>query len=83
MWKAFKKGTLEEVQVGDKIYSERDDPGYYEINHFMPPHKPASSGKVSVYELNAEDERAEWTSVYYIGVIGCEYRWTGDNPPPW
>ncbi len=85
MWKVFKVNTEEEVNLGDIIDGES---GKYKVNHFMPPHKPSSSGKVSVFEMSdpehMEDStgpiKSTHTRVYYIGVIDCEYRWVGNGP---
>ena len=58
------KKTGEEVKVGDKVQLRHE--GEVTVTHFARPHKPASSGKVSVAgdKFNAE---------YFVGVIGAEW----------
>ena len=58
------KETKEEVKVGDKVRTGRGEE--VTVTHFARPHKPASSGKVSVAgdKFNAE---------YFVGVIGAEW----------
>jgi len=54
------------VQVGDIADTGRGE--MVEVDYFRPPHKPSSSGKVSVTTVNT-DQRSE----YYVGVIGAEW----------
>lgn len=57
--------TGEEVQVGDRILV---DGGLAKVDFFRPPHKPSSSGKVSVLH-DGDDMSVE----YYVGVIGAKW----------
>lgn len=58
------KETGEEVKVGDTVRTGRGEE--VRVTHFAPPHKPSSSGKVSV----AADQ---YNAEYYVGVIGAEW----------
>jgi hypothetical protein len=59
--------TREPVCVGDFVWlSNSKKPA--RVVHFTKPHKPSSSGKVTVKE--DDNER---TSEYYVGVIGAEW----------
>ncbi len=53
------------VKVGDLV--ELDDM-VVKIRYFREPHKPSSSGKVSVDIVNTDGERE-----FYVGVIGAEW----------
>jgi hypothetical protein len=56
----------DEVKEGDS-YTDRDgDVGT--ITYFRPPHKPSSSGKISVRKPGAQ-----WDSEYYVGVVGAKW----------
>jgi len=57
--------TQTPVQVGDITSTFRGED--VTVTYFRPPHKPASSGKISVKDEN--DRTAE----YYVGVIGAEW----------
>ena len=58
--------TREPVEIGDFVWlSGREKPAT--VIHFAKPHKPSSSGKVTVRD---SDER---TSEYCVGVIGAEW----------
>ena len=54
----------EEVKIGDKV--QADSREEYEVIYFKPPHKPSSSGSVTV---KLEGELRE----FYVGVIGAEW----------
>ena len=54
-----------EVAVGDTVYL---DSGAYTVSYFDKPHKPASSGKVSVRRIGSEKG---FSHEYYVGVIGA------------
>jgi hypothetical protein len=72
----LKHGEIVEVQVGDNVsVGSEDEPA--EIWYFRPPHKPASSGKVTVkYPSGGAAE-------YYVGVIGAEWIEREDRPEAW
>ena len=55
------EGTTREVKVGDEV--TLGDGETVTVTYFRPPHKPSSSGKVSV-DGNRE---------YYVSVIGAEW----------
>lgn len=55
-----------EVQVGDRARTFRGE--YCEVSYFRPPHKPASSGKVTV-KFTEDDIGME----YYVSVIGAQW----------
>jgi len=55
-----------EVQVGDKRETGRGE--VVEVTYFREPHKPSSSGKVSVVEEGLTGSRE-----YYVGVIGAKW----------
>ena len=59
------KQTGMPVLVGDM--ARLNDGTEVEITYFRPPHKPASSGKVSVKHASG------WTQEFYVGVIGAEW----------
>jgi hypothetical protein len=70
-WKDMKlvyKGTSQEVKVGDQIVT---DDAVFTVEHFTKPHKPASSGKVTVKLGDKFNKlvRAE----FYVSVIGAEW----------
>jgi len=52
------------VEVGDEILRSDDT---LTVTYFRPPHKPSSSGKVSVKSSKG------WTAEYFVGVIGAEW----------
>jgi len=55
-----------EVEVGDVRETSGGDT--VEVTYFRKPHKPSSSGKISVrHQLDG------WTSEYYVSVIGAEW----------
>ena len=57
--------TGKKVKVGDRIDLEHD--GSSMVDYFVKPHKPASSGKVTI--VNDQDQ----FSTYYVGVIGATW----------
>lgn len=57
------RGTGRAVGIGDKVRLNGEE---YTILHFAKPHKPSSSGKVSL-------SREGHTREYYVGVIGAEW----------
>jgi hypothetical protein len=69
------KDSIREVQIGDLV-ALRD--GDAEIQHFRPPHKSNSIGKVSVSYLNKD-----WTQEFYTSVIGAEWIDREDRPANW
>jgi hypothetical protein len=75
----------QEVEVGDVVYLplNRDDPSDTRVRRlvvecFRPPHKPSSSGKVTVRETFAGGESV--THEYYVGVIGATWIEREDRP---
>ena len=56
----------EEVKVGDVVETSRGEK--CTVKYFRPPHKPSSSGKVTV-----QLEGHEHCSEYYVSVIGAEW----------
>jgi len=54
----------EEVKVGDKVEIFRGDP--VTVVSFREPHKPGSSGKIIVQDLDHQNE-------FYVGVIGAKW----------
>lgn len=58
--------TQVEVKVGDII--TEDDGTQLKVEHFRQPHKPSSSGKVTV-SCEGENYQME----YFVGVIGAEW----------
>ena len=61
------KSTNKEVQIGDTVTLR--DGVLARIEYFTKPHKPSSSGKVTVFVLAGDQHVAE----YYVGVIGAEW----------
>jgi hypothetical protein len=61
--KTIKAGDL--VKLGDKILTTDGEP--VKVDYFRPPHKPSSSGKVSVE--NAAGNKHE----YFVNVIDAEW----------
>ena len=60
------------VEIGDVIaMTDDDDRIGLRVEYFRPPHKPSSSGKVSVRVLYRNGEESETTREYYVGVIGA------------
>jgi len=60
--------TGAEVKVGDTIKVERRDQTVeLRVDYFAEPHKPSSSGKVTVMESTGG------TSEYFVGVIGAKW----------
>jgi len=56
------------VEVGDKIlFADVDADEVVTVSFFRPPHKPSSSGKVSVKYDDGS------TTEVYVGVIGAEW----------
>lgn len=66
--KLIYKGTTREVKVGDVVAdpSRAADGVLGVVHYFRPPHKPSSSGKVTVQCAGAMRE-------YYVSVIGAEW----------
>jgi hypothetical protein len=64
------KRSGREVKIGDKIdIAGGGDPAeIVEVTYFRPPHKPSSSGKVSVKDVHSGQE-----SEFYVSVIGAEW----------
>lgn len=58
--------TQQPVRVGDTITNY--DGRSYTVEYFAQPHKPASSGKITVC-----DTQTNIRSEYYVGVIGAEW----------
>lgn len=57
------------AKIGDLVTSFRGAPGT--ISHFVPPHKPSSSGHISVkVSAGAPDSGASYN---YVGVWGLEW----------
>lgn len=56
--------TGEEVKVGDKVTLSNGVEA--EVEYFAKPHKPSSSGKVTV-------KTEYYTMEYYVSVIGAEW----------
>lgn len=59
--------TLETVKLGDFVTDFRGATG--RISHFVPPHKPGSTGHVSV-SIDGPGEREGYN---YVGVWGMEW----------
>ena len=63
-----------EVKVGDFIADTCDDGRTgYRIRYFRKPHKPSSSGKVSVSVVYNDGFESEYQREYYVGVIGATW----------
>ena len=60
------KATGKEVKVGDVVTMR--DGEKCEVKYFTEPHKPSSSGKVTVKE-----EGCSFCMEYYVSVIGAEW----------
>jgi hypothetical protein len=69
MWKLYKNENDEQVRIGYK-YKDMTLTGMY------PPHKPHSTGRVWVTSPTDEDGNQ-----YYVGIIDCYYKWTGEGEP--
>lgn len=59
--------TLKNVELGDLVTSFRGGRGI--VKHFVPPHKPGSSGHVSV-KVSGDHDREAYN---YVGVWGLEW----------
>ena len=59
-----------EVKVGDIVQHEGQP---WRVAFFRPPHKPASSGKVSIAPVTRDPDSMFGTCEYYVGVIGAEW----------
>ena len=60
------KATGKEVKVGDVVTTSKGEK--CEVTYFRPPHKPSSSGKVTV-----QFEGSNSSMEYYVSVIGAEW----------
>jgi hypothetical protein len=61
------KKTQEPVKVGDVVpLDERQA----RVDHFREPHKPSSSGKVTVTVMTGEEE---YVREFFVNVIGAEW----------
>lgn len=60
------ENTGAEVRIGDVC--ETSDGEQVQVSYFRPPHKPSSSGKISVRFVGTDK-----TAEYYVGVIGCKW----------
>lgn len=56
-----------EVKVGDTV---KIDQGSYKVSYFRAPHKPASSGKVTVVPIDSDQT---FGMEYFVGVIGAKW----------
>lgn len=71
----------QEVKVGDVVVLRNGDKA--KVHYFAKPHKPSSSGKVSInrmYERNGARLINNSTEEYYVGVIGAEWIEREDRP---
>jgi hypothetical protein len=59
------------VLVGDKV---RVGDEMVVVDYFRPPHKPSSSGKITVRTAEG------WTREFYVGVIGAKWVDREDQP---
>jgi len=57
-----------EVKVGDEVTLR--DGVKARVTYFAKPHKPASSGKVSIESGSGDNTRS---AEYYVGVIGAKW----------
>jgi hypothetical protein len=57
-----KKGTTEEVKIGDFVKMKNGN--VVKIEYFRPPTSPASEGKINVSGHGSE---------YYVSVVGLEW----------
>ena len=64
--KLINKTTGKELQIGDEVETFRGEP--VRVTYFRPPHKPGSSGKVSVEFIGKT-----WTQELFVSVINCEW----------
>ena len=62
------KANGDEVKVGDNI-DIKGEP--YRVVYFAKPHKPQSSGKVTVHWLNGD--ASGYDMEYFVGVIGAHW----------
>lgn len=60
------EGTGKEVEVGDEVTAR--DGEVMEVTYFREPHKPSSSGKVSVKKPGTS-----WSAEYFVSVIGAKW----------
>lgn len=68
------KDTGMEVKVGDVVPMHDDDERTgVRVKYFAKPHKPNSSGKVTISVLYDDSEEEAGTREYYVGVIGAEW----------
>ena len=56
--------TLQEVKVGDEVTLDGE---VYTVDYFRKPHKPASSGHVTVKDKDGD------CAEYYVTVIGAKW----------
>lgn len=56
----------DEVHLGDNVLTSRGERAV--VNHFVKPHKPSSSGKISV-QMDGSNHSTE----FYVSVIGAEW----------
>jgi len=61
--------TLKPVELGDLVENFRGAKGI--VKHFVPPHKPSSTGHISVKV--ATDGPGEGEAYNYVGVWGMEW----------
>ena len=64
--KLIYKKTGKEVELGDVVNLSEGDKA--EVVYLRPPHKPGSSGKVSVKYVDKD-----WSQEFYVSVIGAEW----------
>ena len=65
--KLIHTATLKPAEIGDEVTTRKGDTGI--IKYFIPPHKPASSGHVSV----AYTDRETMPGYHYVSVWGLEW----------
>ena len=70
-----RRGTQEEVCIGDKLIQEGEE---FEIMGWRRPHKPSSSGRVFVKTKNDTFERSLFPGVFDLEIIDFDKSWRDD-----
>lgn len=66
--------TGEDVKIGDIVFDDTNGDSW-RITHFAEPHKPSSSGKVTVEAVDGDS----WSREFYVSVFHLEWIERGDR----
>lgn len=69
--KLIDRDTKEEIKIGDTAITFRGEKVI--VTYFHPPHKPGSTGKISVMPESEDRHNTGASQLFYPSVINAEY----------